>query len=223
MNEINNNLVRYHSYWNPYFAKINNNIYELNNIIIYNESGVLIETGHAWFNESNNKTGDHYIGEIKKINKNNIEKNLKSKNNFIIKDNESSFENRYILYIYYKNINYKFIKISLNYFLEINYTLFGNDSKIYSKAIGQKTKLSQNINYNKIYPLIDEMKYKSVDELKKKIKELNKIIKEYENATIFENSLKVDDEKIKEIYFNGDETQKIINNNKNLLEDQKNG
>jgi hypothetical protein len=212
-----NNLMKT-KYWNPYFARINKNFYELDQIIIYNEDGVLVKTNSGWFNESNNNTGDKYIGEIKKINKNNIEKHLKEKNNFIIKNTNTNFENRYILYIYYKNINYKFIDLKLAYFLEVRYTLFNDDSKIYSKAIGTKNKISQSINYNKIYKCIDSMKYNDVVELKEKIKELNKIIKEYEKAKIFEDSLTIDSKELNKIYFDDEDVQNIINNNKKLME-----
>lgn len=220
-----NNLQKT-SYWNPYFADTNRGMYELNNIIIYNEDGILIETGCGWFNESNNHTEDANIdGGILKINSGTESKHLKEKNNFIIKDNNCSYkDNVYILYIYYKNINYKPIAIVKNsLFVEVEYQLFNNTDKKYSKAIGQSKKYSDAVYWelrNEIKETEnDGFKYdRDMESLKQHLKNINKLIKKYEKTKEVEKSYPID------AFIDGTNTEKNSNNesyknNKKLLEE----
>lgn len=40
--------------WNPYRVYVSGNIYELENIHLYDGHGVVVSTGHGWFGNSNN-------------------------------------------------------------------------------------------------------------------------------------------------------------------------
>lgn len=221
-----NNLQKT-SYWNPYFVDTNRGMYELNNIIIYNDDGILIETGCGWFNESNNHTdGVNVNGGILKINSNTESKHIKEKHNFIIKDKDCSYkENVYILYVYYKNINYKPIAIVKNsLFVEIQYQLFNNTEKTYSKAIGQSNKYSNAIYWELRHEIkaADDDGYKydhDMQPLKQHIKNINKLIKKYELTKEAEKSYPLD------TLINATSTEKDVNmesykNNKNLLKEE---
>lgn len=221
-----NNLQKT-SYWNPYFVDTNRGMYELNNIIIYNDDGILIETGCGWFNESNNHTdGVNVNGGILKINSGTESKHIKEKHNFIIKDKDCSYkENVYILYVYYKNINYKPIAIVKNsLFVEIQYQLFNNTEKTYSKAIGQSNKYSDAIYWELRHEIkaADDDGYKynrDMQPLKQHIKNINKLIKKYELTKEAEKSYPLD------TLINATSTEKDVNmesykNNKILLKEE---
>ena len=61
-----NNIIKEAIWYNPYIAiDTKNNMYKLDNIIIYSDYGVLLETDRGWFG-NNNELGDQYIGDINK-------------------------------------------------------------------------------------------------------------------------------------------------------------
>jgi hypothetical protein len=176
------NYLLKENYWNSYFAITNKGqAFELDNIIIYNEKGNLIETNSGWFNESNNTTGEKQLtSDILKINTGNEEKHKKEKHNFIVKT-QSSYKDGYTLYIYYKNIDYKFIGIEKDsLFLNIKYQLFNDDTKTYEKAIGHTKKFSQEIYYKLTAEIkqteYDTFKYdRNIDALNEHLKNINKL------------------------------------------------
>jgi len=184
--------------WNPYFVDLGSNGYELSNIIIYNDDGILIETGHGWFDESNNHTPNPEIdGTCYKIRAGYENKHQKEHHNFIIKDNSCTYKDGYTLFIYYKNVNYKPIKIERkSLFIEIDYTLFNNE-KIYSKAIGQSNKFSNDI-YWELRKEIkatddDGFKYdRTFEELEKHLKNIKKLMKKYIQVKQEEESYPID-------------------------------
>ena len=221
---MENNLLK-QNYWNSYFAKTNKGqVYELDNIIIYNEQGKLIETSHGWFDESNNYTGEQTVkNDILKVNVGNEEKHIKEKHNFLVKTQES-YKDAYTLYIYYKNIDYQFkafTKDSL--FINIEYTLFNNHEKVYSNAIGQSNKFSQAV-YWKLREELKQAEYdafkydKHIEELDKHIKNLKKLAKQFvkvqeeEKNYPFESFIN-DTSKYKAI------CQEMYDNNKKLQEE----
>ena len=195
---MENNLIR-DTYWNPYFANTNRgNGYELDNIIIYNDYGVLIETGCGWFNESNNNTGSTTVkNDIIKANKGTEEKHKKEHHNFIIKT-EESYKDGYTLYIYYKNIDYKVVKIEKrSLFIEIDYQLFDNKSKTYSKAIGQSKKFSDAIYWELRKELketeSDSFKYdNNMESLEEHLKNIKKLMKKYNKMKEEEKSYSIE-------------------------------
>lgn len=159
------------------------NAYELENIIIYSENGVVLETDRGWFGD-NNRLGDAAIGTIKRR----MKRDFSKKENFIIKEEKKSYkiDNKYTLYIYYKNINCNFIGYSIDGLcLRTNFTILDN-YKI-NDVIGFLKNKSNGIAYS------DELKeaYKKVDsynfqyhpeELEKAIKLIREKQKEYKKA-----------------------------------------
>ena len=184
MENKKNNLLKQAAWYNVYCAiDEKGNAYELENIIIYSDCGVLLETDRGWFGY-NNDLGDVAIGTIKRR----MKKDFSRKENFIIKEEQKSYriDNKYTLYIYYKNINCKFIGYSIDsLFLRTNFTILDN-YKI-DDVIGFTKNKSDNIAYS------DELKeaYKKIDsynferhpeELEKAIKLIRKKQKEYKKA-----------------------------------------
>ena len=184
MENKKNNLLKQAAWYNVYCAiDEKGNAYELENIIIYSDCGVLLETDRGWFGDNNN-LGDVTIGTIKRR----MKKDFSRKENFIIKEEQKSYriDNKYTLYIYYKNINCKFIGYSIDsLFLRTNFTILDN-YKI-DDVIGFTKNKSDNIAYS------DELKeaYKKIDsynferhpeELEKAIKLIRKKQKEYKKA-----------------------------------------
>lgn len=223
-NENMNNLQKT-SYWNQYVVDTNRGgEFEISNIFIYNEDGILIETGWGWFSEPDNHTEGNIDGGILKINTGTEKKHIAEKHNFIIKDNERSYkDNVYKLYIYYKNVNYKPIEIVKNsLFVEVKYQLFNNKEKTYSKAIGQSNKYSKAIYWD----LRNEIKATDGDAYKydcdmsglyEHLKNIKKLIKKYEKTKEAEKEFPLD------AFINDTNTNKNSNNesyknNKKLLE-----
>lgn len=188
------------SYWNPYFVNTSNRggHYELDNIVIYNEKGLLIETGCGWFNESNNHTENTEIkNDILKINTGTEEKHIKEKHNFIIKT-KNSYKDGYTLYLYYKNINYKPVAIvKRSLFVEVDYQLFNNNEKTYSKAIGNSRKYSQEI-YSELRKEIEKTEKNTyrydehMEELEQQLKNIKKLMKKYEKIKEEEKNYSID-------------------------------
>ena len=115
----------------------------------------MLETGRGWFGD-NNTLGDKYIGNINKRMKIDFSK----KENFVIKSKPLSYklETKHTLYIYYKNIDCKFLGYSItSLFLETNFTIFDN-YKI-DDVIGFTDRKSKAIQYS------DELKdaFKKID------------------------------------------------------------
>lgn len=173
------NLKKQATWYNPYVAITEKgNAYELENIKIYSENGVLLETGRGWF-ESNNDLGDVEINTIylrRKV-------DLTKKENFIIKEDQKSYriENNYTLYVYYKNINCNFIKFDLNNFwLESVFTIFNNYE--IRDVLGQRHKESDSIKYDKklqeCYKIFEsynfEQHYEDIEKAMRTIKKYHK-------------------------------------------------
>lgn len=185
------NLVA-QSFWNPFIAIATNGIsYELDNIIIYNERGVLAKSGCGWFKEQYGNNNNFKDGlTIEEIH---LRKTIdfSKKENFIVKDNERTYETRYILYIYYKNVNFKALEITKNgFFVEGIYTIELPETTITCKAIFGKTEMKSDAIQYKYYDTIEELvkeKYSSnIDNLKNIIKRLNKEITQFEKMKIQE-------------------------------------
>lgn len=226
-----NNLIKQANWYNPYACICENydKECELNNIFIYNENGILIETRHGWFNESNNYTGDCYIENgIFKITDRQKEKYLKDCKNFILYV-ESGYDKtkKYNLYIYYKNVNYQFLgfyKDSL--FVELQYTLF--DNKKYEINVGDSRKYSQEVRYELLNLARDfESKIFSLNAkgILVKTKKINKYAKLYDKLLEEEKTYPI------EKLFYSEETNnkefvdmcmQMIENNKKLNEEKEN-
>lgn len=191
----NNNLIKEAVWYNPYIAKdTKGNGYKLDNIIIYSEHGVLLETDRGWFGD-NNDLGERYIGDINKRTKIDFSK----KENFIIKSHKKDYklETNYTLYIYYENINCKFLGYSItSLFLETNFTIL--DGYKIDDVIGFTERKSKAIEYS------DELKeaFKKIDsynfsyhyeEIEKAIKTIKKAHNEYIKAKEIEKNYTLKD------------------------------
>lgn len=213
------NLIRTCNWYNPMTAITEKGDgYELDNIIIYNENGVLIETKKGWFDNSNNNFEEGDGLEITPAIKRKIKVNFESKENFVIKSEEKSYRDmqKYTLYIYYKNVNYKYNGMTLdNIFLNLNYSILNKYN--YYVVIGDRNAASYKIEYNE--ELQEAMKkidhytftYKG-EELQEALKTISKYQKEYEKAKEYEKTLTVDNwqELIRE------NDREKLENNKNL-------
>lgn len=192
------NLERIANWFNPMQAITNKGeAFELDNIIIYSENGILIETKCGWFDHGNNDIIDGLEIKPEIVKKLKIDFNCKQ--NFIVRSEQKEyrFDRKYTLYLYYKNINYKFEGLTLdNLFLNLNYSIL-NNYKNYI-VIGDREKKSDSIQYS------DKLKenFKKIDpyhfdckpeEFKKALKEIAKIHKEFEKVKEAEKLLTVND------------------------------
>lgn len=192
------NLKRIANWFNSMQAITNKGeAFELDNIIIYSENGILIETKCGWFDHGNNDIIDELEIKPEIVKKLKIDFNCKQ--NFIVRSEQKEyrFDRKYTLYLYYKNINYKFEGLTLdNLFLNLNYSIL-NNYKNYI-VIGDREKKSDSIQYS------DKLKenFKKIDsyhfdckpeEFKKALKEIAKIHKEFEKVKEAEKLLTVND------------------------------
>ena len=158
------------------------NAYSLENIKIYSENGVILETGCGWFG-SNNDLGEITIDTI--YLKRNID--LTKKQNFVIKEEKSRYriDHNYTLYLYYKNINCNFKKFELsNFWLESVFTIF--DGYEVRDVLGQRQKESDTIKYEKkmdeLYKKINSYNFDShYEEMEQAMQEIKKQHKKYIN------------------------------------------
>lgn len=220
MENKKNNLLKQAEWCNVYCAiDEKGNAYELENIIIYSDWGVLLETDRGWFGY-NNDLGNVAIGTIKRR----MKKDFSRKENFIIKEEQKSYriDNKYTLYIYYKNINCNFIGYSIDsLFLETNFTILDN-YKI-DDVIGFTNNKSNSIAYS------DELKeaYKKIDsynferhpeELEKAIKLIREKQKQYKKALEEEENYTLKDyKKMIRSSADGIDPYCIINNIRNTF------
>lgn len=190
------NLIRECSFWNPMTAVTKDlKSYELDNIIIYSEKGALIETDCGWFHHSNNDLdGVEIKPEI--IRKTKID--FTKKENYVIKSPKKSYyddNKRYTLYLYYKNINYKFDGLTLDgLFLNINYSIF-DGYKSYM-VIGDRHTKSYDIKYSiddDIKNLTSYTMENHPEEFENALKSLAKKQKEFQKVKAEENVRTVDD------------------------------
>lgn len=189
-----NNIIKEAIWYNPYIAiDTKNNMYKLDNIIIYSEYGVLLETDRGWFG-NNNDLGDQYIGDINKRMKIDFAK----KENFVIKSHKKDykFETNYTLYIYYKNINCKFSGYSIGLFLETNFTIF--DGYKIDDVIGFTDRKSKKIEYSEeLKKAFEKMTLYNFDyhwkEVEKAIKTIKKARKQLEEAKEIEKNYTLKD------------------------------
>lgn len=194
---------------------INKNFKLLDNIVIYNENGVLINTDLGYF--ESNIDNETIKGEINFLRTDNQkQKAIANKENFVVKSEpkDYKFEVNNTLYIYYKNINYKVTSIEKdNVFLNVNYTIF--DKYKESLPIGNLTKKSDSIMYNDIYNNIEKLekeKYSKdfekltniMNDIKKAMKKYKKIQEEEKQYPIEKliNATRNDEQLNREIYIN---------------------
>lgn len=192
------NLIRSSKILNPFTVITEKGqAFELDNIIIYNENGILIETDRGWFGLGNNEVeeGLKIFPEIKRK----IKIDFTKKENYVIKSEPKSYriEQQYTLYLYYKNVNYNFEGLTLdNLFLNLNYNILNGAIKTYI-VVGDRDKKSHKIEYTEelqeAFKKIDHYNFTyHSDEFLKATKTLQKYLKKYEQAKEYEKTLTVD-------------------------------
>ena len=187
------NLIKTASWYNPFTAvATNGNGYELQRIHFYNKEGVILSTNSGWFEEKN--TSNNSFNNGVKIDDIYLRKKISfdKKENFIIKNNEDyNIFNRYDLYIYFENVDFKTHDIVISHNISGNYSIKVEDIVLNCNCyLGSATKKSDAIRYN-YYEMIDDLKkyqYGDTCELIKKVKELEKTIKQYEKIKEFEKN-----------------------------------
>lgn len=153
--------------------------YELNKIIVYADNGILFEE-RGYFDFYNYETcfNNEYI-------KNDIVKKIKidfsKKENFIISEGKNCLgEIEYTLYIYYKNIDLKFVKFDCDFYLDGIFKIFEKyEIKVY---LGQITIKSLELKYSinsKEFNLLSYDLFEHKDEFDKFIKKCNTTYKNY--------------------------------------------
>lgn len=215
MENVKTNLVKQNEWYNPYVAiDEKGNAYELENIVIYSENGVLLDTDRGLFGD-NNRLGDVAIGTIKRR----MKRDFSIKENFIIKEEQKSYriDNKYTLYIYYKNINCNFIGYSIDsLFLRSNFTILDN-YKI-DDVIGFTKNKSNSIAYSEelkeAYQKVDSYNFQNnPEELEKAIKLIREKQKEYKKALEEEENYTLKDyKKMMRISADAVDPYYIINN-----------
>lgn len=114
--------------------------YTLDNIIFFNEKGIITQTGRGCFDDNTEKTFEGTICRKMKI-------DFKMKDNFIVKSSEKSyFETKYDLYVYEKNADIQYLGKKQRFFGEIYEYWKVNESEI----VRFSQSLTKNLNeYNR--------------------------------------------------------------------------
>lgn len=197
--EKNSKLYRQADWYRPLFVTLENgNEVELNNIIIYDEKGIVVQTRCGYFD---NDKGIDIKGEIVKK----IKENFTKKENYVLKGEEQYSNNTvYDLYVYRDNVNVQFLGFKKTADLIMaKYNINGGEFKIlYTTISGNKY-----IYENRFKELKDEIKDYS---LPMEEEELDMICKELieVNKKIIEEKKRIEDFKIEGME---EEAQKIVN------------
>lgn len=171
---------------------------ELNNIIIYDEKGIVVQTKCGYFD---NDKGIDIKGEIVKK----IKENFTKKENYVLKGKEQYSNNTvYDLYVYRDNVNLQFLGFEKSADLIMaKYNINGGEFRIlYTTISGNKY-----IYENRFKELKDEIKNYS---LPMEEEELDMICEELieVNKKIIEEKKKIKDFKLENME---EEAQKIVN------------
>lgn len=104
--------------------------YSLSKIVFFNENGIITKINCGYFDDDK---GRSFKGTcVRKL-----KEDFNYKDNFVMKDFDTSWEKKYILYVYEKNVDLKYLGKEKKYFGEI-YSLWQvNDYKfsIYEKTL----------------------------------------------------------------------------------------
>lgn len=220
-NKKNYNLLT-QDYVKTLIAKTNNgDFYELEEINIYTENGVVFscrffEPEGYGVNMENEEIENGIVRKLKI--------DFKSKYNFVIKGNTTNYENvsKYVLYIYYKNINANFLGFNLgHYWLESSFAIF-NGKYVVSQVLGQRAKKSDKIKYssefeeaknyfkNRYYDII-----LNNDEFKKALKTVKKYQSLYKKQIEIEANYTIE-KNINDVLYDNEECQNIYKNIKKM-------
>lgn len=190
-------LFRTSSMWRPLSIMVDSknavNTYELDNIIFFNDKGIITQIGSGFFEDDKEREFEGTCVRKLKV-------DFNMKDNFIVKaEKDYTREVRYDLYIYEKNIDLKFLGKEQKYFGDIYSHWQVNDYNFWKYERTLKDKLSQlNTEAENILKSIAEnygymkkgIEQNILDEKIKALKEVNtKILEEVKNI----NDYKIDE------------------------------
>lgn len=151
--------------------------YTLDNIIVYNDKGIVFQVGYGYFDNDEETTINGVV--VKKI-----KETFKTKENYILKSLDSFGDNKYTLYIYIENIDLKYCGVFKKYdYLYYKYLINGIGVEVYKKSLSKKL---NELNYKaelEVKKLQDIFRYngkgydeKELSKIMTNIKKLNKQI-----------------------------------------------
>ena len=175
-------------WYRPLHIKLENgNVIELGNIIVYDEKGIIIDTGYGYFN---NDIEISINGNVVRK----IKEDFTKKINYIIKIKESySNESRYALYIHKNNINLKFLgfKKQIDYILACYELNGGKISRLCKSLSGNKYELQTEFKEK-----LESIKYYNLPYEKEELKDIFDKLTEINN-NLLSISKKIEDFDIK--------------------------
>lgn len=115
---------------NSFLNTLSVNNYRLSKIVFFNENGIITKINCGYFDD--NKEREFNGTCVRKL-----KEDFKYKDNFVIKDFDTSLEKRYILYVYEKNVDLKYLGKEKKYFGDIYSIWQVNDYKfnVYEKNL----------------------------------------------------------------------------------------
>ena len=165
----------------------NGNVIELGNIIVYDEKGIIIDTGYGYFdNDVEISINGNVVRKIKE--------DFTKKINYIIKIKESySNESRYALYIHKSNINLNFLefKKQIDYILACYELNGGKFSRLCKSLSGNKYELQTEFKEK-----LESIKYYNLPYEKEELKDIFDKLTEINN-NLLSISKKIEDFDIK--------------------------
>lgn len=148
---------------------------ELNDIIVYDNKGIIVQVGRGYFD---NGKSIEIGGTIKRK----IKKDFSKKENFVIKsENSYSMNTRYDLYIYKDNVDLQFLGFKNETgFVMAEYSLNGGEfSELYKNLCEKKYELKEE--FKRTY---DEIKYYDLPYEKEKLQKMLDKMVEINNKTL---------------------------------------
>lgn len=194
--EKTNTLVLYktNTWYNPLYVQVKNTGYRLNNILFYNDNGVVYQTGHGWFSsfEFSNTSFDVRLSTSKPI-KRKIKMDLSKNEPFIFKYDDS-YDISYDLYLPISdfNIEYKYKKQGDAIF-KIFYLFDDNNNKLYGQ---ENVKYLGNLHFN----------------ARIKIQEIGKLFSDYSYTPMTQKEFDENINNLKQAYKDHIETLEYIKN-----------
>lgn len=183
-------LYRTSEIYRPLFVMVNDKEYELKNIIVYDENGIVFENGYGYFD--NNEELEIKGNVVRKV-----KETFKGKDNYVLKFESDNWygDKLYALYLHKDNVDFKFLGKAKRGFGDIysNYLLNGIKICLYETDIRQDfdkynklaeeeiKKLQECFGYYKKGADKEELKriFNNLLEYNKKIKAEVKMINEY--------------------------------------------
>ena len=172
-------LYKCKKWYNPLFIFVGEKEYEINNILFFNDKGVIFEIGRGWFDDEQEK---EFNGEtIKKI-----KLDYLSKKNFIIKAKQDYYSTdvKYDLYIREENANLEYLGEEQYFFGDIykKYKVNGSIERKYEKTLKGKLNTLNDKAETLLKSISNEFGYNKYgmeeDVLNEKLKELKKLNKQ---------------------------------------------